>query len=259
VSTLRLGLRWHRPASWQITLALALLALGFLVAVQFQSQTPRARYSTQERPPLVETALELSDRQAGLKASIVDLRAQIQKLENDASAEDAAVGVLNSQLTEAKIAAGLVGLSGPGVALQFDDAHGPLPPDASASDYRVQAEDLRDLLSALWLNGAEAIAINGERITVTTAITDIGGTVLVNSAYLAPPYTITAIGATGLYDQLIASDALRSLLEARVQPFGLELRAGQLDKVDVPAYAGNVRLVEVRPVPETSPSPSGSP
>jgi uncharacterized protein YlxW (UPF0749 family) len=259
VSTLRLGLRWHRPASWQITLALALLALGFLVAVQFQSQTPRARYSTQERPPLVETALELSDRQAGLKASIVDLRAQIQKLENDASAEDAAVGVLNTQLTEAKIAAGLVGLTGPGVALQFDDAHGPLPPDASASDYRVQAEDLRDLLSALWLNGAEAIAINGERITVTTAITDIGGTVLVNSAYLAPPYTITAIGATGLYDQLIASDALRSLLEARVQPFGLELRAGQLDKVDVPAYSGNVRLVEVRPVPETSPSPSGSP
>jgi uncharacterized protein YlxW (UPF0749 family) len=259
VSALHLGLRWHRPASWQITLAVALLALGFLVAVQFQSQTPRARYSTQERPPLVETALELSDRQAALKASIVDLRSQIQKLENDASAEDAAVGVLNSQLTQAKIAAGLVGLSGPGVALQFDDAHGPLSPEANASDYRVQAEDLRDLLSALWLNGAEAIAINGERITVTTAITDIGGTVLVNSAYLAPPYTITAIGAPGLYDELIASDALRSLLEGRIQPFGLELRAGQLDKVDVPAYAGNVRLVEVRAVPEATPLPGGTP
>ena len=253
MTPLRLGFRWRRPASWQITLALALLALGFLVAVQFQSQTPRARYSTQERPPLVETALELSDRQAGLKDSIVALRAQIQKLESAAAADDAAVAALNADLVEARIAAGLVDLTGPGVALQFDDAHGPLPPDASASDYRVQAEDLRDLLTALWLNGAEAIAINGERITVTTAITDIGGTVLVNSAYLAPPYTITAIGGTGLYDELIASDALRSLLEARVQPFALELRAGHLDSVDVPAYAGNVRLVEVRPVPVATP------
>ena len=254
---LHLGLQWRRPASWQVTLALALLALGFLVAVQFQSETPRARYSTQERPPLVETALELSARQQALKDDIVALRSQIQQLENDVSADDAVVAGLNDQLVQARIAAGLVALSGPGVALQLDDAHGPLPPDASASDVRVQAEDLRDLLAALWLSGAEAVAINGERVTVTTPITDIGGTVLVNSTYLAPPYVVRAIGAAGLYDRLVASDGLRQLLDTRVQPFGLDLRAGPLDEVDVPAYSGNARLVEARP--EASASPSAPP
>jgi uncharacterized protein YlxW (UPF0749 family) len=247
----------RRPASWQITLAAALLALGFLVAVQIQSQSPRARYSTQERPPLVETAIELSQRQEALKASIVDLRGQIQAQENDVAAEDAAVAAFNAQLIAARTAAGLTDVTGAGVGLQFDDAPGTLPPGANQSDYRVQAEDLCDLLTALWLNGAQAIAINGERIVTSTAITDIGGTVLVNSAYLAPPYVITAVGAARLYDQLTASDLLRQLLETRVQPFGLQLRAGKLDSVTVPAYSGTLRLIEARPAP--SPSPAVTP
>jgi uncharacterized protein YlxW (UPF0749 family) len=250
----RLHWRWSRPASWQVTLAAALLALGFLIAVQFQSEAPRSRYSTQERPPLVETALELSARQQALKDDIVALRSQIQQLEKNVSADDATLAGLNDELVQARIAAGLIELSGPGVALQLDDAHGPLPPDASAADYRVQAEDLRDLLAALWLSGAEAIAINGERVSVTTSVSDIGGTVLVNSAYLAPPYVVRAIGGGDLYDRLIASDGLRQLLDGGMQPFGLDLRAGPLDDVDVPAYSGNVRLVEARP--EASPSPT---
>lgn len=254
----RFDLRWRRPAGWQVTLAAALLGLGFLVAVQLQSQGPRARYTSQERPPLVATALELSDRQAGLKASIAELRSEIQQLESAVAEDDVAVSTLNESLVEARIAAGLVDLAGPGVALQFDDAHGPLPAGANASDYRVQAEDLRDLLSALWLGGAEAIAINGERVTIATAVIDIGGTVLVNSAYLAPPYVITAIGGDDLYERLTGSDALRSLLDGRVVPFALDLRAGPLDEVDVPAYAGNVRLVEARPVPTATPAVPGT-
>ena len=60
--------------SWQITLGLALLALGFLVAAQLASEVPRARYTTQERTPLVETADELQAQQDGLKARILELR-----------------------------------------------------------------------------------------------------------------------------------------------------------------------------------------
>lgn len=242
----RLGLRWRRPASWQVTLAVALLALGFLVAVQLQSQTPRARYSTQERPPLVSTALELSQRQDDLEASIVALRAQISDAESGVAANDATVAALNVQLQDARRAAGLVDERGPGVALQFDDAPEPLPAGASSSEYRVQAEDLRDLVAALWLSGADAIAINGERVVTTTAITDIGGTVLVNSAYLAPPYVVTAIGGASLYDQLLGSDGMRLLIESRVGPFGLRLGAGQLDRVVIAAYAGSLRLVDAR-------------
>ena len=41
--------------TWQVTLGVALLALGFLIAAQLASEGPRVRYTTQERTPLVET------------------------------------------------------------------------------------------------------------------------------------------------------------------------------------------------------------
>ena len=39
--------------SWQVTLGVALLGLGFLVAAQLAGEGPRVRYTTQERSPLV--------------------------------------------------------------------------------------------------------------------------------------------------------------------------------------------------------------
>ena len=66
-----------------------------------------------------------------------------------------------------------------------------MPPDGNEADYLVGAADLRTVVDQLWLAGAEAVAINDERITTSTAIIDIGGSVLVNAAYLAGPYQIS--------------------------------------------------------------------
>jgi uncharacterized protein YlxW (UPF0749 family) len=75
--------------SWQVTLGLALLALGFLIAAQLRAEGPRVRYTTQERSPLVETALALQQDQDALKARILDLNARIRalQLEGEGSAQ----------------------------------------------------------------------------------------------------------------------------------------------------------------------------
>jgi hypothetical protein len=49
--------------TWQITLGFALLALGFLIAAQLAAEGPRVTYTTQERSPLVASALELQGMQ----------------------------------------------------------------------------------------------------------------------------------------------------------------------------------------------------
>ncbi len=55
------GSRLRRVPTWQIALGLALLVLGFLVVAQYQSNGPRVQYATDERGPLVETAIGLQD------------------------------------------------------------------------------------------------------------------------------------------------------------------------------------------------------
>ncbi len=75
-----------------------------------------------------------------------------------------------------------------------------MPPDGNESDYLVGSRDIRAVVEELWRAGAEAIAVNGERITPTSAIIDVGSSLLVNSAYLTPPYQVTALGPPELYD-----------------------------------------------------------
>jgi hypothetical protein len=61
----------------QVTLAVALLVLGFFVAAQVAGEKPRSQYTTQERAPLIDSALRLQSSQEALKAQIVDLRRRI--------------------------------------------------------------------------------------------------------------------------------------------------------------------------------------
>lgn len=241
--------------SWQVTLTLALAALGFLVAAQLRSEGPRIRYTTLERSPLVETALGLQATQDALKARILDLNEQIRDVQGSGEGNAALVKSLNDQLEAARIAAGLVALEGPGLVLQLDDSKLPIPSGATSTDYLVTAQDLRTAVDALWQAGAEAIAINGERLTAVTAISDVGGSVLVNYAYLSPPYQITAIGPKGLYERLGQAPTFAELVRTRADAFGIEISFAEPEKVVVPAFAGPVNL---DPAQVVSPAPAGS-
>jgi uncharacterized protein YlxW (UPF0749 family) len=241
--------------SWQVTLGVALLALGFLIAAQLASEGPRVRYTTQERTPLVETANELQSQQDDLKAQILDLRTQVTKVETEGTGSADLVRQLNAQLADARTAAGLIALTGTGIVIQLEDSKAPVPPDGSESDYLVGSRDIRTVVEELWGAGAEAIAVNGERITTTSAIIDVGTSLLVNSAYLAPPYQVTALGAPGIYDRLSKAPGFVDFLRARGEGYGIQVSLATPDSVDMPAFVGTVTLRYSRPLPIPSAGP----
>ena len=240
--------------TWQVTLGIALLALGFLIAAQLAAQGPRIRYTTQERTPLLETATELQRQQDELRRRVTELREAIAKLEEQGQGTTQIVRELNSELEEARIAAGLIPLEGTGIVFQLQDSNLPVPEGADESDYLVTARDIRTVVAELWLAGAEAISVNGERVTVSTGVLDIGHTILVNSAYLSPPYEIRAIGPTDLLDQLGLSEGWRDFIQTRRGTFGLDIAFAEPTTVAVPAFAGSLALRESRAVPSPTPA-----
>ncbi|MEA2578373.1 MAG: hypothetical protein QOD78_1961 [Chloroflexota bacterium] len=242
-----LAARLRGIPSWQVTLGVALLGLGFLVAAQLASEGPRVRYTTQERSPLVETATDLQTDQEALKASILDLRTKIQAAEQAGQGSAALVKDLNDQLQSARIAAGLIPLTGSGIVLQIEDSQEPADPEGNMQDLLVGARDLRTIVEEMWQAGAEAVAVNGERMTPTTAVIDIGPSILVNSAYLAGPYQVTAVGPDDLYARLSASPGFVDFIRARAEAWGLRVSIAEPDSVDMPAFAGTVTLRYARP------------
>lgn len=228
--------------SVQVTLSIALLVLGFLIAAQIAAEGPRVRYSTQERSPLIETTLGLQTQQEALKAQILDLRRRIGELEaTDPGAADS-LRRLYAQLEDARLASGLVAVSGPGVAFKLEDG-------GAGVDALVTARDVRTLIEELWLAGAEGISVNGERIVGATAVIDIGGSILVNSAYLAPAYTVTAVGPPDLYERMQASVSFVQFVQGRIEPSGIHLSVAKPNPADLPAYAGTVTLRFAQPAP----------
>jgi uncharacterized protein YlxW (UPF0749 family) len=249
--------------TWQLTLGAALLGLGFLIAAQLGSEGPRIRYTTQERTPLLETATELQAQQDELKERLLELRAEIGQIEGAGEGSAELVRELNDELEQARIAAGLIPLTGTGIVLQLEDSVQSVSGEASEDDYLVGARDIRAVVEELWLAGAEAVAVNGERITPTTSVIDIGTSVLVNAAYLAPPYQVTALGPDDIYDRLAAAPGFIDFVRARAEAYGIRLSFAEPTTVDVPAFAGTVSLRYTRPVatpaPTTGPGPGASP
>lgn len=254
-----LAARVRAIPSWQITLGVALLALGFLIAAQLAAEGPRVRYTTQERSALVETALGLQTQQDDLKARITALRSDIQTLEQQGTGSAATIRDLNDRLTQARIAAGLIPLTGTGIVLRIEDSTTPTPPGGNEADYLAGAADLRTVVALLWQSGAEAISINEERVTGSSAIIDIGGSVLVNASYLTGPYDVKAIGPADLFARVSATTGWAEFVRTRRGSFGIGISWAEPDKVEIAAFAGSVTLKESRAVASPAAPPSAEP
>jgi len=243
--------------SWQVTLGIALLALGFLIAAQMAAEGPRVRYTTQERTPLMATVEELQRQQDLLKQQVLDARAAIAELEAQGQGGAAVTRQLSDQLAQAQIDAGLVRMTGPGIVIQLSDSTLPVPSDGNAQDYLVSGADVLTVVDQLWAAGAEAIAVNSERVVVSTAVVDIGGSLVVNGAYVAAPYQVSAIGPPTMFEALTAQPGFADFLRGRSEAYGIGVQYATPESVDVPAYAGSVNLRYGRP--SETPPPAGAP
>lgn len=123
----------------------------------------------------------LQDRIAGLREGNAARERTVLELSSDAQA-------LSAPLQRLRVRTGFVAVRGPGVSVLVDDEPTGNP------DGVVQDEDLALLVDGLWTSGAEAVAVNGQRLTALSAIRTSGIAIEVNGVGIAPPYSVQAIG-----------------------------------------------------------------
>lgn len=117
------------------------------------------------------------------------LAAEISDIQESALSADPA---FLSRLAELEVLSGAGEVSGPGLVMVLGD--GPAAIEEDDPEARVQDVDLQVVTNALWASGAEAIAVNGHRLTSLSAIRSASQAVLVDLAPVLPPYRIEAIG-----------------------------------------------------------------
>ena len=179
--------------------AVATALFGLLIALAAVQTARNADVREASRDALINRISERQQEVASLRERIESLRRQNDDLQSTSSHIQGQLAEATVQLRALQMSTGFVAVRGPGLRITVSDN-----PDGS-SDGRVRASDLRLLVNGLWRAGAEAIAINGRRLSAISAIVNSNISVQVNRSPLTPPYVVSAIGDDTLATQLQAS------------------------------------------------------
>ncbi|WP_026926506.1 DUF881 domain-containing protein [Granulicoccus phenolivorans] len=176
--------RRHHP----VYTALALFLVGGLVATGFIQTLQAAPAAAQERSRLISEITRLEGNLTRTQAEVDRARGETADLQQRALGSDAQARQLQRDIDTLSGPAGAVAVSGPGVAIVVDDGTG------REQANRVLDRDLQLLVNGLWQAGAEAISINGHRLSATSAIRNAGDAITVDYRSLNRPYRVEAIG-----------------------------------------------------------------
>ena len=158
---------------------------------------------------------------------------------------------------------------GPGVDLVVDDAPeassggdgaGPRESTGFSDTGRVRDRDMQRVVNGLWACGAEAVSVNGQRLTALSAIRAAGEAILVDNRPLAPPYTVLAIGDGKRLSTAFQSSADGQYLRMLQHDYGIRARISVRDDLRLPA-APSLILRYAGPDPAAPPParrPSGN-
>lgn len=242
------GRRFRVRPTWAISLAVGLAVVGFVGAAQWNSSIGRQQFTTSAQQVLAAQVIALEAEQGNLREQIAEAEAEVQRFQEQSTTSSEALSQLNAELMEARLATGLTAVRGPGVVVEIADSQRVVPPGENPAGFIVLVDDLRDIVSALWAAGAEAIAINGERLVATSSIYGVGASVLVNTAFLSPPFRVEAIGPDGLLDRFLVRPGFTGRVAQRIDFFGLEFATALADQLELPAFVGNTRFRWAVPV-----------
>jgi uncharacterized protein YlxW (UPF0749 family) len=176
-------------------------------------------------------------------------------------AQQAALGGSPEDLAlvrEQEAAAGLASVTGPGVVVRLADAPSPIDPNtgrpSTTEVSRVLDVDVQSVVNALWAAGAEAVAVNGQRLTATSTIRTAGNAILVDFRPVTSPYEVSAIGPAEL-EQSFGHTATAATMADLARQYGLGYATRSQSALTLPAAPGPALRYAHPPTP--SPSPSG--
>lgn len=205
----------------QVTLTFIFLLLGLLVMAQFHTyglgNKARASVSSADQSIILSSLVEAN---ASLRTEIDSLEAQMNRYQSLNSS--GLLETLVEELNRLKIVNGLIQVSGPGITVRVA---GPL-----------SVLNAQDLVNELRNAGAEAMALNGERLILWSSLAaDDEGWLTVDGKRIASPYVFQAIGdGETLETALIRSGGLAATLEHSYE--GLQIKIQRHDKLVLPVH-----------------------
>ncbi|KRB73832.1 hypothetical protein ASE01_17600 [Nocardioides sp. Root190] len=227
----------HAGPGLRLAVVGVVAAFAVLVTVAAVQTSQNADVNDASRSSLIERIESRRDRVNSLQKEIAGLRSDNQDAED--RLRSLGTQYADAQTRRASLAAltGFDRVRGDGVRVRMDN-----PPYADENS-SIRDADLALLANALWGAGAEAIAINGQRLTAASGIRNSGLAIEVHGIGIAPPYTVTAIGdQRNLSANFVDSEAGLQLIGLTEQ-YGYSYDMENVDDLRLPAAPASLRAL----------------
>ena len=231
-----------RPQSrlWR-ALAPAVFGLaGLLFATSFQAARGTDLRSDRGLPGLIDTA----NRDVAAKSSTIEkLQNELDALTAAAAPSDGRIVPLTGTINLLAPHVGTRAVQGPALTVALTDSNrsmANLPPSIRPDDLVVHQQDVQAVVNALWRGGAEAMMIQDQRVTATSAVRCVGNTLILQGRVYSPPYVISAIGKIDALTEALDKDPQVTIYKEWVDAVGLGYRVTTEAKATFPAYSGPV-------------------
>ncbi|GAB3468974.1 DUF881 domain-containing protein [Kineococcus endophyticus] len=219
----------------------ALLAVGVLLAAAGLRAAAAEPAADRGRTQLAERIEDGTARADDLAARASALQAGNAALA--ASLGGAPVASADAAASGLQVAAAATPVTGPGLTVVLDDA---ATPDggtgAAATSGRVVDRDVQLVVNGLWACGAEAVAINGQRLGALSSIRAAGEAVLVDYRPLTPPYTVSAVGDPTAMQTAFATSVAGRYLQVLRDNYGIRTQVSTADALELPAARLDLRF-----------------
>ncbi|WP_432492234.1 DUF881 domain-containing protein [Kineococcus gypseus] len=235
---------------------LAVLLLGALLAVAGVRASAGAPEADRGRAELLRRVQAATGRADALAARAAALRASNAELAERLGGGEAAAAAARAE--PLAVAAAAVPVTGPGLEVVLDDApRAATDPDGAAPSGRVVDRDVQLLVNGLWLAGAEAVAVDGQRLSALSSIRAAGEAVLVDYRPLVPPYEVRAVGDPVQLQTRLAASVAGRYLQVLQDNYGVGVRVRARTGEDALSLPAASRL-QLRTARAPQPAPAAA-
>ncbi|MBN3555131.1 DUF881 domain-containing protein [Fictibacillus nanhaiensis] len=216
-------------------LSLILLVTGFILSFSYQraqieKQNVVQNNEWKKEDSLRSQILNLQKTNRELAGDLQSLQQNVEKKENKLADQEEISSKLVEDLKELRMVVGNVKVKGEGVEVTLQDSSY-IPEGENPNDYIVHEEHIRSVIDELHVSGAEAIAINGQRISHDTYIACIGPVVSVDGNQYPAPFVITAIGNSTTLEK-----SLNLYIVDKIVTDGVEVRVEQESAIEMEPF-----------------------
>jgi uncharacterized protein YlxW (UPF0749 family) len=222
----------------QLSIGFVCMILSFFIVLQLKTVKNNTgnTYPTQIRVEQSQELLRLEkEKNEALYKQVMEYKDEIAEYQSQVDADE----ILIKDLRNAEIVAGMVSVQGPGLMITVNDGDVASNINIDENLYVVHQDDILRILNELRSAGAEALAVNDQRVLATSEIRCAGNTVSINNTRTAAPFVIKAIGDP---EQLESGIKMRGGIFDDLSPWiNIELKK-VTDNIVIPAYAGKIEF-----------------